>query len=138
MEVTRTVRFKLKVNQYASPLLKRISIHGVKESIRRGIRILNAINGALGSALVVANALYPEVGETHLKVISHYKRYSDYVRVCRVLNLEPLDKREWRKIKADLELLRNNSLSNLPCLIPIWEVKYELNLISPYEDLTNA
>ncbi|MCD6095235.1 MAG: TFIIB-type zinc ribbon-containing protein [Thermoprotei archaeon] len=129
-------RYGLKLNHIA--LLKRISIHGVRESIRRGRRILNAIDDTLGSALVVANALYPEVGETHLKVISHYKRYSDYVRACKAFNLEPLDKKEWRKIKADLELLRDNPLSYIQCLIPIWEVEYKLNLITPYKNLTST
>ena len=128
-------RYGLKPEYIA--LLKKISLHGVQESIRRGKLLMHAINGHSGSNLVVASNLYPELGETHLKVIAHYKRYPDYKRGCLVLGLKPLSKKEWRRVKADLELLGNQASDSSFSLLPTWEVEYEFNLITPYEYLTS-
>ena len=130
-----TKRYGLKPEHIA--LLKKISLHGVQESIRRGRLLMHTINENSGSNLVVASNLYPELGETHLKVIAHYKRYPDYVRACQALGLKTLDKKEWRRVKADLELLGNETLDGFLSLHPTWEVEYEFNLIAPYQYLTD-
>ncbi len=128
-------RHGLKLEHIA--LLKKISLHGVQESIRRGRLLMHAINGHSGSNLVVASDLYPELGETHLKVIAHYKRYPDYKRGCLVLGLKPLGKKEWRRVKADLELLGNQALDSSLGLLPAWKVEYQFDLITSYQCLAN-
>jgi len=119
-------------------LLKKISLHGVQESMRRGRLLVHVINEHSGGNLVLASDLYPELGETHLKVIAHYKRYPDYKRGCLVLGLKPLSKKEWRRVKADLELLNNQALNSSLSLLPTWEMKYEFDLVSPYQYLTDS
>jgi len=108
-------------------LIKKLNVKAVRESMRRGLKIVNAMNGEFYPNLGFLCAMFPSIGEIHFKLAAKYSSYSSYVRVCRTFGVEALNRRLYGKIRDYFEISR--LLHFFDESSPIDFMKDEFNLI---------